>query len=226
MAAAVSALRLRLVPLTVVLALVWALTPASAHATLVIGSLTVAPDPAVAGQQMALTITLVDPLLVPVEDALVRVELRDVDPEDPQVPPSITGTEASEFLQLTVVVGSEYLQEVEDGVYVGTLPAPAPGRYTLSVRDTTFRNEEAIANVGLDIAPAAGGAAASGATAFVLPPTPLAPSSIGTWLLWIIGIPLAIGVIVTVLALRAKPAGTEPPTTSGSDGVTGRSDRT
>lgn len=188
------------VVLVLYLMLVGLASPAWAHATLVIGDLELSPDPPAPGETVSVTISLVDPLLVAVEKALVRVEFREIDPEDPFVPASITGTEATEFLELPSVLGTDYLPEVDDGVYSGTFVAPAQGRYTVSVRDTTFRNEEAIANIGVDI-----GGNANGVIAFVLPPTPIAPSSLGTWLLWIIGIPLAAGLLITFFALR-KPA--------------------
>ncbi|MFA5550409.1 MAG: hypothetical protein WDA03_02225 [Trueperaceae bacterium] len=193
---------------------------AFAHATLVIGDLELTPDPPVAGEPVTVRISLVDPLLVAVEKALVRVEFREIDPEDPLVPASITGTEATEFLELPTVLGTEYLPEVDDGVYVGTFEAPAPGRYTVSVRDTTFRNEEAIANIGVDVGGIGiggigiGGADignANGVISFVLPPTPLAPRSLGTWLLWILGIPLGVGLLVTIFALRKAPAAAVEP---------------
>lgn len=183
-----------------------------AHATLVIGDLELVPDPPIAGEAVQVSISLVDPLLVAVEKALVRVEFREIDPEDPSVPASITGTEATEFLALPFVLGTDYLPETEAGVYSGTLVAPAEGRYTVSVRDTTFRNEEAIANVGVNVGADAGvdaAVSANGVIAFVLPPTPLAPSSWVTWLLWIVGIPLAAGLVVTFFALR-RPAEPEP----------------
>ncbi|MFA5593967.1 MAG: hypothetical protein WDA15_01645 [Trueperaceae bacterium] len=176
---------------------------ARAHATLVIGDLQLSPDPPVPGEAVSVRISLVDPLLVAVEKALVRVEFREIDPEDPFVPASITGSEAREFLELPSVLATEYLPEVADGVYAGTFTAPEEGRYTVSVRDTTFRDEEAIANIGVDI-----GRGANNDIAFVLPPTPIGPRSLGTWLLWIIGIPLVAGLLVTFLALR-KPAEAE-----------------
>ena len=183
---------------------------AHAHATLVIGDLQLTPDPPVPGEAVSVRISLVDPLLVAVEKALVRVEFREIDPEDPFVPASITGTEAREFLELPSVLGTDYLPEVEDGVYVGTFVAPEEGRYTVSVRDTTFRNEEAIANIGVNV-----GRGVNGDVAFVLPPTPIAPSSLGTWLLWIIGIPLVAGLLVTFLALRKPTAAVAADNASG-----------
>ena len=40
----------------------------------------------------------------------------------------------------------------------------------------------------------------------VMPPV---PPSVGTWLLWLIAIPLVAGVLVTVMVVRSKPAGGE-----------------
>ncbi len=206
-------------PLAALLALCLLLAMGSvgAHATLVIGELTFEPDPPVPGAPVQVSVALVDPLLVPVEKALVRVELREIDPEEDGVPPSITGTEATEFLQLPTVLGTDYLPENEAGVYVGTFEAPEEGRYTISVRDTTFRNEEAIANVGMDV-----GRGANGDVAFVLPPTPIGPASLGTWLVWIIGIPLVVGLVVTFLVLRRggdDEAEAEPAPGTGADGA-------
>lgn len=170
---------------------------AAAHATLVIGELVLSPDPPVPGESVQVTVSLVDPLLVEVEKALVRVELRDIDPDDPEVPASVTGSEAVEFLAIPALLATDFMDEIDPGVYAGSFEAPAEGRYTLSVRDTTFRNEEAIANLGVEF-----GAAANGDVPFVLPPTPIAPSSLLTWLVWIIGIPVAVGLVVTFLVLR------------------------
>lgn len=198
----------RLAPLLLLWLVAW-LPTAGAHATLVIGDLEFTPDPPVPGTETTVQVSLVDPLLVAVEKALVRVEFRAIDPEDPTVPASVTGSEAVEFLALPTLFSTDYLPEIADGVYSGTFLAPEAGRYTVSVRDTTFRNEEAIANVGVSV-----GNDSNGVIAFVLPPTPIAPRSLGTWLLWILGIPLAAGLLVTFLALR-KPAEAEPVAADG-----------
>lgn len=179
--------------------LVW--RPADAHATLVIGKLSVAPDPPVAGERLRIDLTLEDTLLTPVEKARVRVELRALDRDGPPVPESVVGTEASEFLAVTPDEASgQFAEGAAEGSYRGTLRAPAAGTYTLSVRDTTFLNEEAIANVPLEV-----GGAVNGAIPFVLPPTPVAPRSLSTWLIWLVGIPLVVGAGVTVLVLRRAP---------------------
>ncbi len=180
-----------------------ALAPtAGAHATLVIGDLQVAPDPPVPGAQMEIRLRLEDTLLVPLEKAHVRVELRSLDPAGPTVPESAIGSEASDFLNAEPDVSSGRFSETTvKGTYVGRFLAPAVGEYTLSVRDTTFQDEEAIANVSLVV-----GGAPNGVIAFVLPPTPLAPKSLSTWLVWVVGIPLLVGVITTVLVLRKAPS--------------------
>lgn len=175
--------------------------PADAHATLVIGKLSVTPDPPVAGAPMQVDLTLEDTLLTPVEKARVRVELRALDSDGPAVPESVVGTEASAFLAVVPDEASgQFAGGEAEGSYYGTLRAPAAGRYTLSVRDTTFLNEEAIANVPLAV-----GGAPNGTIPFVLPPTPVAPRSLSTWLIWLVGIPLAVGAGVTVLVLRRAP---------------------
>lgn len=185
---------------------------AAAHATLIIGQLTFEPDPPVPGEQVRVRISLVDPLLVPTEKAIVRVELREISAEHPDVPASVTGTEAREFLELPHVYRSDHLEEVDRGIYSGQFTVPTAGDYTLSVRDTTFWNEEAIANLGIDL-----GGSAFGVMDFVLPPTPIAPKSLGTWLLWIIGVPLVAGGLVTVLVLR-RGAPDEEEAESGAEG--------
>ncbi len=179
--------------------------PVDAHATLVIGKLSVTPDPPVAGQPLRIDLALEDTLLTPVEKARVRVELRAFDPGGAAVPESVVGTEASDFLA-TLPAGSsgQFAEGATEGGYVGTLTAPAAGTYTLSVRDTTFLNEEAIANVPFEV-----GGAANGAIPFVLPPTPVAPRSLSTWLIWLVGIPLLVGAGVTVLVLRRAPQESE-----------------
>lgn len=168
-----------------------------AHATLVLGTLAVTPDPPVPGAPLELRIRLEDPGLVAVEDALVRVEFR---PLGEPVP----GAAAAEADVGPALVGSDPLRETAPGMYQASVTAPPAGTYTLTVRDTTFRQEEAIANVQLAIGPTA-----MGDVPFVLPPTATGPRSALTWVLWLVGVPLAAGVLVTVLVLRAGPKGPE-----------------
>ncbi|MFO7545500.1 MAG: hypothetical protein R6W77_08410 [Trueperaceae bacterium] len=165
-----------------------------AHATLVLGTLEVTPDPPLPGAPLELRIRLEDPGLVAVEDALVRVEFR---PLGEAVPGAGNATEAEVGPALA---GSDPFRETDPGAYRARVTAPPAGTYTVTVRDTTFRQEEAIANVQLGIGPTA-----VGAVPFVLPPTATGPRSALTWVLWLVGVPLAAGILVTVLVLRSGP---------------------
>ncbi|MBW7915158.1 MAG: hypothetical protein H3C53_00515 [Trueperaceae bacterium] len=206
----------RLLPLVACLALAPLPATALAHATLVIGTLEVSPDPPVPGAALAVTVRLEDTLLTPVEKAFVRVELRAGDTDGPAAPESAVGSQAGDFLAVPPAAASERFTETGvKGTYTGSLTAPEAGSYTLSVRDTTFLNEEAIANVTLTV-----GGAANGAVAFVLPPTPTQPKSLSTWLLWLIGVPLLAGLVTTVLVLR-RPARSAEADEGGASGVGG-----
>jgi hypothetical protein len=169
---------------------------ALAHATLVFGVVTVAPDPPVPGAPFELTLRLEDPGLTPVEDAVVTVELRSM-PETGVPAPS------TEALDLPPAITSARLEEGEPAVYLASLTLAAPGSYHLLVRDQTYPWEEANASVVLLL-----GDAAVGRLPFILPPTQVAPRSLWTWLLWLIGLPLVAGAVVTVLVLTSakKPA--------------------
>lgn len=164
---------------------------ASAHPMLVIGELSLDPDPARPGERAQLTLTLQETSLAEVEDAVVFVEFR----QGP--PPTGGGAPRGEPLLAT-----DRLEEVAPGVYTTAITVPASGEYTVSVRDRTYRQEEAVANVQVTI-----GEQAVGTVPFVLPPTATGPASLGTWLVWLVGVPLAAGVLVTVLVLRAGPRG-------------------
>ncbi|HRN19386.1 MAG TPA: hypothetical protein PLU66_09915, partial [Trueperaceae bacterium] len=123
------------------------------------------------------------------------------------------GSEATEFLSTEPLVSSGRFSEAPvKGTYLGRITAPAAGAYTLSVRDTTFMDEEAVANVSLVV-----GGAPNGVIDFVLPPTPIGPKSLSTWLVWLVGLPLLVGVITTLLVLRKTPAEGEPSERKGKE---------
>jgi len=186
----------RTVRLAVALSLPLVCGAALAHATLVFGVATVAPDPPGSGAPFALTLTLEDPALNPIEDAVVSVELRAMPPEGLPAP-------STEALDLPPPITSARLVEVEPAVYRAELTLAAPGRYHLLVRDQTYPWEEAHASVVLSLA-----GETVGRLPFILPPTQVAPRSLWTWLLWLIGLPLVAGAVVTVLVLTSakKPA--------------------
>jgi hypothetical protein len=181
-----------------VVALLAALTAgaALAHATLVFGVATVTPDPPTAGAPFELTLRLEDPGLAPIEDAVVIVELR-------AMPAAGVPAPSTETLDLAPPLASTRLLETEPAVYRGSLTLPAPELYHLLVRDQTYPWEEAHASVVLSLE----GETVAGLP-FVLPPTQVAPRSLWTWLLWLIGLPLVAGAVVTVLVLTSakRPA--------------------
>lgn len=184
-------LSLRLVAATLAAALLSAPTSVSAHATLVIGTLSVAPDPVGDARQLTITLRLEDPGLVEVEDAVVFVELRLRDG-------GTRGQDADAEPNTPADLASDRLTEVAPGRYAVTVPTPAPGTYLVSVRDRTYRQEEAVANLVIELDPTT----ALGEHAFVLPPTATGPTALGTWLLWLIGVPLLAGALVTYLVMR------------------------
>lgn len=170
---------------------------AAAHATLVIGTLTISPDPPGDGSDLSATIRLEDPGLVEVEDAVVFLEFREL--ADAADAPSVNSQPDSEALVIT-----DRLPETSPGTYRIDLPELEQGTYLVSVRDRTYRQEEAVANLVLTFSDDP-----LGEQRFVLPPTATGPASLGTWLVWLIGVPLAAGVLVTILVLRGGGRGDE-----------------
>ena len=164
---------------------------ATAHATLVFGELAFAPDPVVPGRPFAISMTLEDPTLTPVEDAIVSLEFRPIDAD--AAPPPADG-------ELPPPLRDVRLVETAPAVYTAEVELPDPGRYQVRVRDQTFQWEEATASlvVVVDERPL-------GALPFVLPPTQVGPRGLTTWLLWLIGVPLVAGAVVTVLVLDVEP---------------------
>jgi hypothetical protein len=167
---------------------------AAAHATLVLGELTVTPDPPRPGEPFELAITLVDPSLAPVEAAVLAVELRRHDVTTEGLPSATSAPDLAPEVALA-------LREGEPARYVGTLTLPSAGVFHVLVRDTTFQWEEANASMLLEI-----GAAPVGTLPFILPPTAIGPRSLWTWLLWLVGLPVVAGLVVTILVLTARPA--------------------
>ncbi|MEJ2291917.1 MAG: hypothetical protein P8Y05_09405 [Deinococcales bacterium] len=86
------------------------------------------------------------------------------------------------------------------GTYRASFDAPPAGAYTLTVRDSTYKNEDATATVALRV----GGSASNGSLDFAFPPTNPGSRSVVRWLLWLVGLPLLTGVVVTILVLRSK----------------------
>ena len=160
---------------------------ASAHATLVLGTLQSEPGVPQAGESFSLTLELADPMEVPVEDAWVLAEFRSEGaPED--AAPITTRFEETEVA----------------GVYRTQVTLPQEGTYTLLLRDQTFRQEEARATLTFEV----GRGTALEEDSFVFPPTATG-SNLTTWLLWLIGLPLAAALVVTVIVLTGGGAQAE-----------------
>jgi hypothetical protein len=174
-----------------------------AHATLVLGDVQVTPDPPVAGEPFRIAVTLVDPSMAPVEDAVVRVEVRPHRAETEALPAA--STEAPDLSDPTL---ERELVETAGGRYEADLVLERGALYHLLIRDQTFEWEEANASVLLEV-----GGAPVGTLPFILPPTAIGPRSLWTWLIWLIGLPVVAGLVVTVLVLTSgRPAKATPPT--------------
>lgn len=151
-------------------------TPAHAHATIVLGTLTFDPDPPRPGAGTEVRLEMVDPTQFPIEDAIVSIELTPVGGD-------------------RTVVGQ--FTEVEPGVYLSSFTLEAGGEYEVLMRDRTFRQEEARVTLPITV-----GDEALAAIRFVFPPTATGPNrSITTWLIWLIGLPVVAGIVVTALVL-------------------------
>lgn len=166
-----------------------------AHATLVFGNVTIEPSPAAAGEPLTVRLELSDPTELPIEDAVVLLEA--ALQEDPVAE---AGSEAGPAGAASPVVTSDQFTEVEPGVYRTELTLPVDGPWTLTFRDRTYRQEEARASLAIVV----GVGAPLEPALFIFPPTATGPQNLGTWLIWLIGLPVAAGVLVTVLVLRGE----------------------
>ncbi len=176
---------------------------ASAHATLVLGRFTVAPARPAADAPLTLMLQLEDPTQVPVEDAYVFAELRPADAPD------------------AVPVRAEFSETDTAGVYEVTATLEEAGPYRVLLRDQTYRQEEAQAalteplrvggpNTVLNTVP-------NTAQDFNFPPTATGAAGLRTWLLWLIGLPVAAALLVTVLVLtRGDPQGKQGKNADGA----------
>lgn len=146
------------------------------HAFVVFGELTSVPNPIPPGEPALLSLSMTDQTGVPVEDAVVRAEL---------TPPG--GGAAIEVP----------FEEAAPGVYHGTAVLPSAGEYRVLLRDLTFRQEEVRQTVELPV-----GGAPFEPVEFLFPPGGSSPA-LRVWLVWLIGVPLLAGAVVTVLVLRS-----------------------
>ena len=150
---------------------------ASAHATLVLGNVTIDPNPPVLNEKVRLTVIMTDPILVPIEDAILKAEL------------------TSSVSNDTIAI--ELFENEVPGIYLGALTFTSPGVYSLLLRDQTFRQEEASATLELTI----GTGEPIEPITFVFPPTATSSRTISTWLIWLVGIPTIVALIVTAVVV-------------------------
>jgi hypothetical protein len=150
------------------------MTLVSAHAFIVTGSLVTIPNPAKANQPFTLQLDMHDPNLVPVEDAVVLADF------------SREGQ--------TQVLSFNFTQ-IEPGLYNADVTLPDEGVYTLLLRDQTYAAEEAKATLQFTLG-------SPDAISFIFPPTRTSTNNLQAWLIWVVGLPVLAGIIVTVLVLR------------------------
>jgi YtkA-like len=156
------------------LLLFFLLTFASAHAFFVTGVLTTTPTPAEAGKEFILQIEMTDPNQAPVEDAVI----------------------AAEFSKNGQTSRFDFFPSGVAGLYSAKVTLPEEGTYSLLLRDSTYKQEEAKATIEFTLGPEQ-----PSSIAFIFPPTRTGTNNLSTWLIWVIGIPVLAGIVVTVLVL-------------------------
>jgi hypothetical protein len=162
----------RLLPLILLIALI--VPEVSAHAFFVTGEITTTPTPAPVGEEFVLQINMTDPSGAPVEDATV----------------------AAEFTKDGDMQRFEFFDSGVPGLYSATVTLPSEGTYSVLLRDTTYQQEEAKATIEFTL-----GESQPDSIAFIFPPTQTGNNNLSTWLIWVIGIPVLAGIVVTVLVL-------------------------
>ena len=172
---------------------------ASAHGTLVRGALTLDPDPPRAGRPMVLSIELAKTNNDPVEGAELVAELKPAAARGPGAPAGPSASAGTRTFPL-----QEYREPY--GTYRAELTAPPAGSYTLTVHDRTEPGEDTTAAVPVRI----GGDVANGDLGFTFPGGAGSSHPLATWLIWLVGVPLAVGIVVTVLMRRAGRAEAPP----------------
>ncbi len=186
---------------------------AGAHASLVFGELTTSENPPDPTTGFTLQLHMMDPVRTPIEDAIVSAEFRLLDEaelarrqaEAPDAPP--TAQEVEDGLVVVDIPEGDWIkvpmtETGPGGNYAAAIELPAVGSYQLIMRDTTYPQEDAVAELLLTF----DGESEFEPALFIFPPTDIGGASLGTWLVWLVAIPLLAGIVVTVLVLRGKPA--------------------
>ncbi len=168
---------------------------ALAHATLVFGTVTTEPAPPLAAEPFTIWLEMSDTAQAQVEDAIVFV---DAVPAEQAMPES--GTQEPQTQPPEPLVSSDQFEEVKPGLYRTDLVLPEEGTWVLVFRDQTFSQEVARASITLLV----GEDAQAEQLSFIFPPTAIGPQNLLTWLIWLVGVPLVIGCVVTLVVLRGN----------------------
>jgi hypothetical protein len=156
-----------------------------AHPTVVLGTLESEPRTPAPGEPFTLHMVLEDPTRAPIEFAYVFTEFRPFGA--PEAEPVV-----AEFKEL----------EEPAGHYVTTLSLTEAGTYQLILRDQTYRQEETSATLTFVV----GEGENPERFDFLFPPTAVG-EGLWSWLVWLVGIPLVAGAIVTILVLTSSQTG-------------------
>ena len=155
----------------------------SAHATFVFGTLSSEPKIPKPNEPFTLTLLMQDPSKYPIEDAIVFAEFTESNQDSP----------LSFKLDETDVAGT----------YTGEITLPKTGKYYLLLRDRTYRQEDALANVSVNLGQ--NQMFDKGTSSVIFPPTATGSYSLSTWIVWLIAVPVIAGIIVTIFVLsRSK----------------------
>lgn len=173
--------------------------PVLAHATLVFGTLTTEPNPPTA-EGFKLILHMMDPVRTPVESAVVYAEFgpSDVIQEHADADEATHallhegGTDAAAGFERF-----EFSEPELGGYYETFVTLPENGEFLLMMRDQTYPKEDAVALVEFTV----GADEPLEEKLFVFPPTDIGTATLGTWLIWLIALPVVAGAIVTGVVL-------------------------
>ena len=167
----------------VIIAIIFLASFVSAHSTFVFGTLASEPKIPKANEAFVLELKMEDPSKYPIEDAIVFAEFSQTEGETPL---------------------SFKLDETETaGTYKGEIKLPREGKYYLLLRDRTYRQEDALANLSIKLNQEQ--MFDKGTSSIIFPPTATGSYSLSTWIVWLIAIPVLAGIIVTIFVLtRSK----------------------
>ena len=216
---------------TILLALL-AASLAWAHPTIVFGELSTDPSPPRANEPVEVRFTLHDPVEAPVEQAIVFLEATYRPPGAAPVGPppgEAADPDAAEApepedappLPPDGFFASDEFEEVAPADYRTTVVFPYDGDWTVTLRDRTYRQEETNATMTVTVGPAG----TAEPITFLFPPTAVGSQSLTAWLIWLVGLPLLAGAVVTVLVLRSSGSEEEPAEDEDEDADEVRGDR-